>query len=167
MDMGTEAVYTAVWQASKLIGSITRSTPRDSAIYWASITSKPTYCSCPVLEESTNSIGEKSGLRATDSTPSALIFSSALAGVFWGSSVLAGLLPQAARESARTSASSRAIIFFITVSSFLLFRSPVREPFVVCISPGDLLSLILHILSINIHYVKHFYEYLFLKSNIC
>ena len=43
MLMGTEPVYTAVWLASKPMGSMTRSTLRFSAMYLASVISKPTY----------------------------------------------------------------------------------------------------------------------------
>ena len=45
MLMGTEPVYTAVWLASKPMGSMTSSTPRFSAMYLASVISKPTYWS--------------------------------------------------------------------------------------------------------------------------
>ena len=71
-------------------------------------------------------MGEKSGLRATVSTPSALIFSSALAGSaaavpsVLSSAVVSALLPQATRESAITSASISAKNFFMVVYPFCI-----------------------------------------------
>ena len=44
-------------------------------MYLARKTSSPTYCSCPSLEESINSIGAKSGDRVICSSPEALISS--------------------------------------------------------------------------------------------
>ena len=109
MDMSTASIATAVWQASKLMAWISSSTPRYSAMYLARVTSKPTYWSCPSLEESTNSIGAKSGDSATVSTPASLIASSS----FFSPAA------KAVQPSARsiTSASAMQMIFFIFIPS--------------------------------------------------
>ena len=65
MAMSTEPSCTAVMQASKLMGLISSSMPSSSAKKLASVTSKPTYCSWPLLLVSTNSMGAKSGDMAT------------------------------------------------------------------------------------------------------
>ena len=71
---------------------------------FASVTSKPTNCSWPSLAVSTNSIGAKSGERATFSTG---VSSLALA------LLSAALLAQAMQLSIIISASAITIIFFI------------------------------------------------------
>ena len=107
-------------------------------------------------------MGEKSGLRATVSTPSALIFSSALAGsaalsppeAVLSLSFVVGCAPQATRLSAMTSASSIEIIFFMGLSILSVLPSP--QGLSGCGSAS--LSLMLHTLPLIMHKVKGEHE---------
>ena len=105
---------TAVWQASKLMGVMTSSSPSSSAMKRIRETSVPTYWSWPSLEGSTKTVGAKSGEMATVSLPSVTVFSAP-------SSVSSSFFPQPVRAPASMApAISRASQFF-----FFIHHSPI------------------------------------------
>ena len=102
------------------MGMICSSRPKLSAMYFARVTSKPTYISWPCLVGSVNSMGAKSGEVATVRTPGVTVLISAAAAVSSAAVVeVEVVLPQPTSIAANISAARiKLTVFFIFIDSF-------------------------------------------------